>query len=114
MLIEAGATQALIYDAKAQSQGLGIFIRSLVGLDRESAVQAFSDFINSSNATANQIEFIDLIMQELTQTGVMESGRLFESPFTDLNAQGPMGVFPPAKVTQIVDVLAGIRATAVA
>lgn len=114
MLIEAGATQDLINDAKAKSQGLGIFIRSLVGLDREAAVQAFSDFINGSNATPNQIEFIDLIIQELTQTGVMESGRLFESPFTDLNAQGPMGVFPPAKITQIVDVLAGIRATAVA
>ena len=114
MLIEAGATQALIDDAKAQSHGLGIFIRSLVGLDREAAVQAFSDFINSSNATPNQIEFIDLIIQELTQTGVMEASRLFESPFTDLNVQGPMGVFPPAKVTQIVDVLAGIRATAVA
>jgi hypothetical protein len=31
-------------------------------------------------------------------------------PLTDLNAQGPLGVFPPAKVTVLVDVLNTIRA----
>ncbi|MBV2132303.1 DEAD/DEAH box helicase family protein [Pseudomonas sp. MAP12] len=114
MLVDAGGSQALIDDAKEKNHGLGIFIRSLVGLDREAAMQAFSDFINSSKATPNQIEFIELIVQELTLIGVMEPSRLFESPFTDMNAQGPMGVFPAATVTKIVDVLAGIRATAVA
>lgn len=114
MLIDAGGSQALIDEAKEKSHGLGIFIRSLVGLDREAAMQAFSEFINGTKATPNQIEFINRIVQELTQTGVMEPTRLFESPFTDLNAQGPLGVFPAATVTQIVNVLAGIRATAVA
>lgn len=114
MLIDAGGSQALIDEAKEKNHGLGIFIRSLVGLDREAAMQAFSKFINGNKATPNQIEFINLIVQELTQTGVMEAARLFESPFTDLNAQGPMGVFPAATVTQIVDVLVSIRATAVA
>jgi len=47
---------------------------------------AFSEFINGATATPNQIEFINLVVQELTQTGVMEPGRLFESPFTDVNA----------------------------
>jgi len=44
----------------------------------------------------------------------MEPARLFESPFTDMNAQGPIGIFPDATVTRIVDVLMRIRATAVA
>jgi type I restriction enzyme R subunit len=35
----------------------------------------------------------------------MEPDRLFESPFKDLHAQGPLGLFPPAKVTRIVEVL---------
>jgi len=60
-------------------------------------MQAFSEFINGTTATPNQIEFINLVVQELTQTGVMEPGRLFESPFTDVNAQGPLGIFAPAK-----------------
>lgn len=114
MLLEAGGTPALITEAKEQSQGLGLFVRSLVGLDYEAAMQAFSDFIIGTTATPNQIEFINLVVQELTQTGVMEPGRLFESPFTDVNAQGPLGVFPQAKVTQLVGVLAQIRERAVA
>lgn len=61
--------------------------------------------INESTATANQIEFIALIVQELTSNGVMEPDRLFQSPFTDLSAQDPAEVFPSAKVIEIVKVL---------
>nr|WP_315494217.1 DEAD/DEAH box helicase family protein [uncultured Rhodoferax sp.] len=114
MLVQAGGTPTLIEEAKTQSHGLGIFIRSLVGLDHEAAMQAFSEFINGTTVTPNQIEFINLVVQELTQTGVMDSSRLFESPFTDLNAQGPIGIFPPAKVQAMVQVLDEIRGRAVA
>lgn len=114
MLLQAGGTPALITEAKAHCQGLGLFVRSLVGLDHEAAMQAFSEFINGTTATPNQIEFINLVVQELTQTGVMEPGRLFESPFTDVNAQGPLGVFPPTEVKLLVGVLTQIRERAVA
>ena len=114
MLLAAGGSPELINEAKEQSHGLGVFIRSLVGLDREAAMQAFSEFITGTTTTPNQIEFINLIVQELTQNGVMEPDRLFQSPFSDLNAQGPLGVFPPAKVTQIVQVLQEVREHAAA
>jgi type I restriction enzyme R subunit len=42
MLVAAGGSAEVIQQATEQSQGLGIFIRSLVGLDRETAKQAFS------------------------------------------------------------------------
>ncbi|MEO5342699.1 MAG: hypothetical protein H7842_05075, partial [Gammaproteobacteria bacterium SHHR-1] len=111
---QAGGTAELISKAKETSHGLGLFIRSLVGLDREAAADLFSEFVKGTTATASQIEFINLIVQELTQTGVMEPSRLFESPFTDINAQGPMGVFPPNQVQQIVSVLEEIKSRAVA
>jgi type I restriction enzyme R subunit len=114
MLLQAGGSKQLIDEATEQNHGLGLFIRSLVGLDHEAAMQAFSEFLQGKTAAPDQIEFINLIVQELTQTGVMEAGRLFESPFTDVNAQGPLGVFPPAKVTQLVQVLDDIRIRAVA
>jgi type I restriction enzyme, R subunit len=114
MLVEAGGSPDLINEAKEKNHGLGIFVRSLVGLDHEAAMQAFSEFISGTTVTPNQIEFINLIVQELTQNGVMEPDRLFQSPFTDINAQGPLGVFPPAKVTQIVEVLNLIRERAAA
>ena len=85
-----------------------------IGLDRETAALAFSEFTSGTTATASQIEFIDLIVQYLTETGVMEPERLYESPFTDINPQGPEGVFPSAKVDQTVKVLAEIRQRAAA
>lgn len=111
MLLDAGATEPLLQEAKAQ--GLGLFIRSLVGLDREAAMQAFSAVLQGSKATPEQIEFIELIVEELTQNGVVMPERLFESPFTDVNAQGPLAVFPPAQVKGLVEVLTEIRARAV-
>ena len=42
MLIDSGTGEAAdIAQAKEQSHGLGLFVRSLVGLDREAAVEAF-------------------------------------------------------------------------
>lgn len=114
MLIEAGGSTELIGEAKEKSHGLGLFIRSLVGLDHEAAMQAFSEFINGTTATPNQIEFINLVIQELTQSGVMEPDRLFEQPFTNLHSAGPMGIFPQAMVLEIVRVLEVIRERAVA
>lgn len=114
MLIEAGGTPDQINEAKEKSQGLGLFIRSLVGLDREAAMRAFSGFISGTTATPNQIEFIDLIVQELTQAGVMEPDRLFQSPFTDLNSQGPVGLFQADQVDRLVNALQEIKKRAVA
>lgn len=114
MLIEAGGSPELIDQAKEQSHGLGIFIRSLVGLDKEAATLAFSEFISGSTATSSQIMFINLIVQYLTENGVMEPDRLYESPFTDIDSQGPDGVFPSTKVDQMIQVLVDIRQKAAA
>ena len=74
---------------------------------------AFSQFITGTTATASQIEFIDLIVQELTENGVMEPARLYEPPFIDINDKGPEAIFLPAKVTEMVRVLEEIRERAV-
>jgi type I restriction enzyme R subunit len=114
MLVQAGGSAEVIQQAAEQSHGLGIFIRSLVGLDRETATQAFSQFVTDTTATASQIEFVNLIVQYLTENGVMEPARLYESPFTDINDRGPEAVFSAARVTEMVRVLEEIRQRAVA
>jgi type I restriction enzyme, R subunit len=44
----------------------------------------------------------------------MDPGLLYESPFTDINAQGPEGVFSVEQVDGLVSVLNQIRAAAAA
>jgi type I restriction enzyme R subunit len=112
MLVQAGGTQPLL--AEVRSAGLGLFVRSLVGMDREAAMQAFSDLVNGSTMTPEQIEFIELVIEELTQNGVVPPERLFEQPYTNINAQGPTAVFPMAQVMKIKQVLEEIQARAVA
>ena len=76
------------------TQSLGKFIRSIVGLDRDAAKEAFSDFLSGKNLSADQITFINQIVEHLVKNGVMNPERLFEQPFTDIHSEGLAGVFP--------------------
>ena len=55
------------FKAKDKSHGFGLFVRSLVGLDREAAKKALAVFLNGSTLSASQIEFINLIIDHLTE-----------------------------------------------
>jgi type I restriction enzyme R subunit len=115
VLVEAGVgTSAELSRAKQEGSGLGLFMRSLVGLDREAAKQAFGHFLAGKVQLANQIEFINLIIDHLTEHGVMDPSRLYESPFTDINPQGPEGIFTSAQVDDLVLLLQEIRERAAA
>jgi type I restriction enzyme R subunit len=89
-------------------------VRSLVGLDREAAKNAMAGFLAGKTATANQIEFLNLIVNHLTEHGVMDPALLYESPFTDLTPQGPDGLFDSTQVDQLVAALERVTAMATA
>src|SRR5437867_150816 len=74
MLVESGVGAAEdVGRAKLESQGLGLFVRSLVGMDREAAKEALAGFLVGKTLSANQIEFVNLIVNHLTEHGVMEA-----------------------------------------
>ena len=81
---------------------LKLFIRKLVGLDRNAAKLAFAQYLESGNFSANQIRFVENIIDYLTQNGVMDPGLLYEPPFTDLHHQGLDGVFESDDADQII------------
>jgi type I restriction enzyme R subunit len=108
-----GNEQAIQRAAK-ECNGFGLFIRSLVGLDRNAAKQTFADFLAQGTHTATQIRFINEIIDELTSRGVLDPARLYDPPFSDVAPMGPEGMFSEAEVDDICHLLDLITARAMA
>ena len=89
--------------------GLGLFVRSIVGLDREAAKRAFDGFLTGKQLNANQIQFVNLMINYLTQSGWMSPAQLYESPFTDFSPRGVEGIFSVDEVTQLLGILADVQ-----
>lgn len=95
-------------------RSLTVFIRSLVGLDRNAAKEAFGQFLDESRYSSQQIRFVEIIIDRLTRAGVMEPGQLYEPPFTSLHHEGLDGAFGDSDADAIVGVLAEISRQAAA
>ena len=100
--------------AASESQGLGLFVRALVGLDREAATRAMTGFLADKSLGPNQIDFIKLVVDYLTEHGVMSPALLYETPFIDFHHAGPNGLFSSAKVDELMAVLEHVRTMATA
>ncbi|HET6912248.1 MAG TPA: DEAD/DEAH box helicase family protein [Rhodanobacteraceae bacterium] len=98
--------------AAKDAHGLGLFVRSLVGMDRAAAKDALAEFTNGKTLTSSQLEFIDLILNHLTEHGIVEPSRLYESPFTDVTPHGPDGLFKPSELDELLRSLEAVRNSA--
>lgn len=115
MLLASGAGNLEdIARAREEAQGLGLFIRSLVGLDRQAASEAFAEFLSGTKFTATQIRFVQMIVEQVTANGTMQAKRLYEAPFTDHAPTGPEFLFSDNDLDRMIVILDEIRAHAVA
>ena len=115
MLVESGlGTPDELRRAAEESQGLGLFVRSLVGMDRSAAKDAMQTFLAGKSLSANQIEFVNLVVDHLTEHGIVSPDRLYESPFIDITPRGPEGLFSTTELDELMQVLETVRATAIA
>ncbi|RUS60685.1 DUF4145 domain-containing protein [Pseudorhodobacter sp. E13] len=105
MILGDGAADAESLETIRNGDGLGVFLRQLIGLDRTAAKEAFSELVSSQNLNADQTEFINLIIDCLTETGTIEPRLFYESPFTDINDQGIAGVFSVRQSTDIIRIV---------
>jgi type I restriction enzyme R subunit len=112
ILVEAGAGTPGELSKVRSGSGLGLFVREMVGLDREAAKRAFDGFLNGKTLSANQIHFVNLVIDYLTQSGWMSAAQLYESPFTDFSPKGVEGVFSKEQVNGLVEILTSIKLSA--
>jgi type I restriction enzyme R subunit len=89
---------------------LGEWVRGLVGLDREAAKAAFGAFLSGSQYSSAQIEFVNGVIEYLTQRGTIELAQLSRAPLTS-HPDGVFGVFPH-DYGALLDVVKSINATA--
>jgi type I restriction enzyme R subunit len=114
ILIEAGVAQSSDLDQVRADGGLGLFVRSLVGMERDAAKRAFDNFLAAHTFSADQIEFLNIIIDHLTDRGAMDPRLLYESPFTDLDPMGVAGLFTSQEVTELIGILDQVRYRAAA
>jgi type I restriction enzyme, R subunit len=113
MLRDAGLGDANdLAQARSYDGGLGAFIRSLVGLDRVAATDALSGFVSGRLLTANQLDFIELIVEHLSANGAMDIGLLYEPPFTSIATAGPDSLFDEPDLDALIEAIQAIAANA--
>jgi len=102
------------YQAEYQDKPLGELVREIVGLDMNSAKQAFSKYLNDVNLDDRQIYFVNQIINYIVQNGMMKNFAVMqESPFTD---KGDVGdIFTDTVIWfDIMKIIKSINANALA
>ena len=114
-LVTAGVGTADEVRAAAEdASGLGLFIRSVVGLDRAAAKTAMAETIDLGRLGAVQIQFVNLVVDYLTRRGVLPAEALYEDPFTGIAPEGPDGLFAGEQVDRLIEALHVVHDNAVA
>ena len=86
---------------------LDFAIRSIVGLDPEAVAARFADFARRHpSLTAKQTRFLGLLQNHVARFGSVTLDRLYEQPFTVVDADGLDGVFAkPDEIDDLLDIL---------
>ncbi len=77
------------YDCVTDNKPLGVFVRSIVGLDMNAAKAAFSEFLTDENLNAQQRYFVNKIVEYIAKNGLLTDRTILTaSPFTDRGGVG--------------------------
>jgi type I restriction enzyme R subunit len=95
--------------ATGNEKPLGSFIRSIVGLDRNAALSAFSEFMNAGSLSANQQRFINMIINHFVNEGVINLDQLYGIPYTNIHMSGIDGIFNDQQADRIVSILKSVN-----
>ncbi|MEZ8646646.1 DEAD/DEAH box helicase family protein [Vibrio cyclitrophicus] len=114
LLDASGMSDVEAYREKIlQEKPLGTFIRELIGLDMNAAKEAFSSFLDEESYNAEQIQFVDQVIDYLVNNGILDMSQLFEPPFTDNHGESAYGFFDEGTVVELFGVIRKVNTNAV-
>lgn len=91
------------YDTAAP---LDAILRSIVGMEPEAVRERFQTFVQKHpKLTAKQTRFLSLLENHITKYGSVEVERLYEDPFTVVDADGIDGVFPEVEADELIKII---------
>ena len=90
---------------------LGVLVRSITGLDRKAAKEAFGKFLGQAPLAADQISFVEEIINYVVKNGTMEPEVLFDTPFSNYHVQGVVGVLGD-RAKEVIDIIEHINTNA--
>jgi len=81
-------------------------IRSIVGMEPEAVRERFQIFVQKHpKLTAKQTRFLSLLENHIAKYGSIEIERLYEDPFTVVDADGIDGVFPETDADELIKII---------
>ncbi|MFC3891409.1 DEAD/DEAH box helicase family protein [Lentzea rhizosphaerae] len=114
IFIESGiGTEAEIDQVKANSGGLGVFLRSITGLDREAAAAAFSKFQEGKTFTSAQLRFVNQLIDYLAHNGSITVDVFYRSPFNSIAPGGPEDIFVEVDIEAMIHTIHAVNSTAI-
>lgn len=86
---------------------LYLAIRMIVGMDPEAVREKFTAFVQSHpKLSSKQTRFLSLLQNHIARYGTIEVERLYDDPFTVIDADGPDGVFEhESDLTDLIEIV---------
>ena len=113
VLVAAGIGDTDTFAQASELVGsFALFVRSIVGLDRAAAKRAFAKFLDDKRYTHNQITFVNLVIDYLTEHGTINPGRVYDSPFTAVAPEGPEAIFIDTDLDEFFGIVQQLYETA--
>jgi len=100
------------YEAIYGDKPVGLLVRTIVGLNRNAAKEAFAEFLSDQQFLPDQISFLNEVVEYLVKNGVMEPKEMFDSPFTMYHDKGVVGVMGEEMAGKVVDLVKRINSNA--
>ena len=81
-------------------------LRGIIGMDPEAVRKRFEQFAHAHpHLTAKQTRFLSMLQNHIARYGAIELERLYEAPFTQVDADGIDGVFSEDEADELIHII---------